>query len=105
MEKPRVKMHRWYFAKRAWDFAGFSIPKPTAEVDSDHPTVLFGETEGHPRFDLDRAPYVMTSTVLSVDLVNRVVETRNTIYELTGEPLQRWVDWLNENGFQFEGVN
>ena len=46
---------------------------------------------------------VKTSRIVSVD--GRTVTTQNSTYQLVGEPTQRWLTWLAENGYEFDPEN
>lgn len=48
--------------------------------DSPCTTCLFGEVYGHPKFPDGKA--VVTSQIVSVDLIKKVAETQFTIYDL-----------------------
>lgn len=74
-QKPRVQVANWYFG-----------PRMGQEYSSLHGTVL-----NHPR--LGTIHGVDMSPIVSVDLRNGIVETRNTMYELA-EPNPEYIQWL-----------
>lgn len=58
--KPEVDIHNWEVA---------------------HPIAVFGDAKGHPILGDAR---IQSSYIVRVDMKERVVETRNTIYRLIG---------------------
>jgi hypothetical protein len=47
---------------------------------------------------------ITTSSLQKIDLINNIVETRNTVYEL-GNPSAKYVKWLEDNGKKLEDYN
>ena len=62
---------------------------------------LTGIVAGHPK--KPDGMLVKTSRIVSVE--GRKVVTANSTYELVGEPTQRWLTWLAENGYEFDPEN
>ena len=71
--------------------------KPQAEIkdwfiyyQENQPHLLFGMCTKHPKIFSDKGPmFVRTSKIEDVNLDKGIVETQNTIFKLTGEPLQK----------------
>ena len=57
-----------------------------------------GIVSGHPK--KPDGTLVKTSRIVSID--GRTVVTANSTYTLVGEPTQRWLTWLTENGYVFD---
>ena len=48
---------------------------------------------------------VITSSVIDAVTTEaglRLIETRNTVYSLVGPPNPEWVEWMKENGIEFD---
>ena len=84
--KPRVKIEGWSMSM------GLSSPYDAPELAA---LILMGDVVDHPRFE--EGEHVRTSSVIGIDLPNKIVETKNTIYIL-GEPDSGFIEWLDERG-------
>jgi hypothetical protein len=71
MSKPMVAIENWAVVRRG-AYAAYQPLKPG--------NVLTGRVFGHGR--LPDAKSIFTSPIISIDLQERVVETRNTVYRL-----------------------
>jgi len=80
MEKPLAKIDNW-------SVVGSVVLEGYRELEPGQR--LTGEVLGHTNLPNG---IIYTSAILSIDLENRVVETRNTVYELgqVNENYERW---------------
>lgn len=81
--KPEVEMRNWDFCILS-RFTGFGkSSEPTFKEER----CLAGNIgTGHPHIEAVDGHRVLTSEIVSLDLDKRIVETRNTIYKLVGNP-------------------
>jgi hypothetical protein len=88
MEKPLAKIDNW-------SVVGSVVLEGYRELEPGQR--LTGEVLGHT--DLPNG-IIYTSAILSIDLENRQVETRNTVYELgrVNESYQRWSTGRQRSG-------
>jgi len=77
-QKPKVKLDKWTLGRHPDD------PEGTL--------CLFGYTTGHPTVREGRP--AVTSQIITVDLINKVAETKNTVYEL-GEQSEEVKDYFD----------
>ena len=88
VSKPEVSIDRW----------AFRTPPDPYKAPEALPTVLTGHVEDHP--SLPDGP-TTTSRVVRISIVDKEVETLNTLYRLK-EPDPDFVRWLEENGKRLE---
>lgn len=93
MEKPRVEITDWSLGISGYANYNAEMKTPS-EVGNGEPIVLFGVVTDHPRAELNRAPWIRTSKIVSIDVEAGVVETLNTTYLLKGPCNQSYADFL-----------
>jgi len=86
--KPEIIIINWYTA--AIGFNEYSAPE-TIKLR------LCGNVLGHP--ELKECEEIISSEIINLDLKNRMVETRNSIYILKGPPEENWVNYLINSGY------
>lgn len=62
--------------------------------------IIKGRVKGHPKYPDNKS--IITSDVCKVQ--KDIIFTRNSVYRL-GKPKQDWLDWMKENGIEFDPEN
>ena len=84
-QKPSVKIENWAVVP-GLNIAGYRSLRPG--------NLLVGKVFGHPR--IEEGAFVFSSPIVSLDLNNQAVATRNTVYRL-GEASQGYKAWAREH--------
>jgi hypothetical protein len=84
--KPSVKIENWAVVP-GLNTAGYQSLRPG--------NLLVGKVFGHPK--IDEGAFVFSSPIVSLDINNQAVVTRNTVYRL-GEASPGYKAWTSEQG-------
>ena len=85
MQKPLVKLEHWAVVQ--------SLTMSYQELKPG--SLLVGKVFGHPR--IKESSFIFTSPIVSIDTMQRVVETQNTAYCL-GEASHEYKTWEQTKG-------
>jgi hypothetical protein len=83
-QKPSVKIENWAVVP-GLNTAGYQSLRPG--------NLLVGKVFGHPR--IEEGAFVFSSPIVSLDMNNQAVVTRNTVYRL-GEASAGYKAWVGE---------
>ena len=84
MQKPSVKIENWAVVP-GLNIAGYRALRPG--------NLLVGKVFGHPR--IEEGAFVFSSPIVTLDMNNQAVATRNTVYRL-GEASADYKAWARE---------